>query len=464
MSSDVVIRAEGLGKCYHIYDKPQDRLKQSFLWGRRQLYRDFWALKDLSVEIERGESLAIIGKNGSGKSTLLQLICGVLNPTEGLIEVDGRIAALLELGAGFNPEFTGIENVFMNAAIIGLKRKEIEARLDDILAFADIGDFVDQPVKTYSSGMYVRLAFATAINVSPEILVVDEALSVGDIFFQAKCMTKIRRMMDDGVTILFVTHSMDSVKSLCKNALFLKDGTMAAYGGASDITDLYVKGFRDEMNVKIEGDTELDIETCDAVAEPEEISTDRSDGEPAGTFSVNTDFMKRMEEFRYGTGEVRITDLLLLDKDGAPVNELEYDAEVAVRMSLCFKVDATVNIAYHVRDEMGIKLLMGSVYLEKGEMFLGHAGEGYVAEFKTRFPMCDGSYSISASVNMPTGAFEEYKTIDLIDNAWVFKVLVRRPLKVWSKIYCKNELSIRRASENMDTTEGFGDVRLSQEK
>ena len=230
---NVVIRVENLGKCYHIYDRARDRLKQALVpklskFIRRSptapYYRDFWALKDVSFEVRQGETVGIIGRNGSGKSTLLQMIAGTLLPTTGTVGTKGRVVALLELGAGFNPEFTGVENVFMNATILGLNHKEVDNRFDRIAAFADIGEFIHQPVKHYSSGMYARLAFAVAINVEPDILVVDEALAVGDEPFQRKCFSRIEKIKNDGAAILFVSHSGNAVINLCDRAILLHKG------------------------------------------------------------------------------------------------------------------------------------------------------------------------------------------------------------------------------------------------
>jgi len=233
-ASDVVIRVKGLSKCYQIYGSPRDRLKQFFaprlkrMVGQtsKQYFREFWALKDISFEIKKGESIGIIGRNGSGKSTLLQLVCGTLSPTEGSVESNGRIAALLELGSGFNPEFTGRENVYMNGAVLGLGKAEVDARFNDITTFAEIGDFIDQPVKTYSSGMIVRLAFAVAINVEPEILVVDEALAVGDVGFQVRCFKKIGELQKNGTTFIFVSHSPSAITQLCGRAIVLHQGQL----------------------------------------------------------------------------------------------------------------------------------------------------------------------------------------------------------------------------------------------
>ena len=234
--NDIAIKVENLSKCYHIYkdhktgssSRLMPRLQRLIGKTPKQYFREFWALKDVSFEIKKGETVGIIGRNGSGKSTLLQMICGTLNPTSGSIQTNGRIAALLELGSGFNPEFTGRENVYMNASVLGLSNEEIDARFNDIVAFADIGDFIEQPVKTYSSGMMVRLAFAVAINVDPEILIVDEALSVGDELFQRKCFSRIEAIRANGATILFVSHSGVTIVELCDRAVLMDAGEKLA--------------------------------------------------------------------------------------------------------------------------------------------------------------------------------------------------------------------------------------------
>ncbi len=239
MSSQVAIRVSNLSKCFQIYEKPSDRLLQMLARGFKKYYREFWALKDVSFEVRKGETVGIVGRNGSGKSTLLQMICGTLNPSDGDIKVNGRIAALLELGSGFNPEFTGRENVYMNAAVLGLTKKEIDARYAEIEAFADIGQFIDQPVKTYSSGMSVRLAFAVAINSDPEVLVIDEALSVGDELFQRKCYSRIESIKAKGTTILFVSHSGNIVVELCDRAILMDAGELLLVGEPKEIVGKY---------------------------------------------------------------------------------------------------------------------------------------------------------------------------------------------------------------------------------
>ena len=247
-SNDFAIRVQGLSKCYQIYDAPKDRLKQILvprlqrIIGKqpKQYFREFKALNDVSFEIKKGETVGIIGRNGSGKSTLLQMICGTLTPTSGSVQTNGRIAALLELGSGFNPEFTGRENVYMNAAVLGLSREEIDTKFDDIVTFADIGDFLEQPVKTYSSGMMVRLAFAVIAHVDADILVVDEALAVGDAFFTQKCMRFMRHFMKTG-TVLFVSHDNASIKNLCSSSILLENGNLVSIGTPEDVCNLYLE-------------------------------------------------------------------------------------------------------------------------------------------------------------------------------------------------------------------------------
>jgi len=245
--TDIAIRIQNLSKCYHLYDNPHDRLKQFVLprfrrmagKARKQYFREFWALKNVSFEVKKGETFGIIGRNGAGKSTLLQILCGTLTPSSGSVEINGRVAALLELGAGFNPEFTGSENVYMNASVLGLSKEEIDMRFDSIIAFADIGEFINQPVKTYSSGMFVRLAFAIAIHVEPSVLIIDEALSVGDIAFQNKCVMKIRELRDKGMTLLFVTHDLSTLQLLCDRVVWLHCGEIVMIGDPVTVSQEY---------------------------------------------------------------------------------------------------------------------------------------------------------------------------------------------------------------------------------
>jgi len=254
-SSDIAIRVENLGKCYHIYNAPRDRLKQFVLPRLQSLakrrpqnyFREFWALRDVTFNVRKGESVGIIGRNGSGKSTLLQMIAGTLSPNCGSVEINGRVAALLELGSGFNADFTGRENVFMNASILGLSQAEIEERFQGIAAFANIGDFIEQPVKTYSSGMLVRLAFAVSVCVEPDILIVDEALAVGDMAFQFKCLERLHQLIENGTTLLFVSHDVGLVRSFCDLTLLLDQGQTLAFGPSLEVTETYLMSARQEQ-------------------------------------------------------------------------------------------------------------------------------------------------------------------------------------------------------------------------
>jgi len=245
--NNIAIKVSHLTKIYKLYDKPVDRLKESLHPLKKQYHKDFYALSNVSFEIKKGETVGIIGKNGAGKSTLLKIITGVLTPSSGHVHVNGRIASLLELGAGFNPEYTGIENIYFQGTLMGYSHQEMETKIDEILAFADIGDFIHQPVKMYSSGMFARLAFAVAINVEPDILIVDEALSVGDNLFQKKCLNKIKLMRDDGVSILIVSHDDYTVKYFCQRALYLKDGKQVYFGLSNEAVDLYVFDMQQKM-------------------------------------------------------------------------------------------------------------------------------------------------------------------------------------------------------------------------
>lgn len=260
MSPDIAIAIRNVSKVYPVYDRPQDRLKQMFWRGRRSFHQEFWALDGINFEVRKGETVGIVGRNGSGKSTLLQIICGTLTPTTGSVERQGRLSALLELGSGFNPEFTGRENVYLNGALLGLSREEMDSRFDDIERFAEIGQFMDSPVKHYSSGMFARLAFSAAIHVDPEILIVDEILAVGDMAFQRRCLRKFYEIRDNGCSILFVSHDQYQVKSICQRAVYLEQGKQKLFGSADQVIDQYTidteerSARRDEATPRADGD------------------------------------------------------------------------------------------------------------------------------------------------------------------------------------------------------------------
>lgn len=281
MADDIAIKVENLSKCYQIYGHPRDRLLQMLFRNRKRFYQEFWALKNVSFEVKKGETLGIIGRNGSGKSTLLQIICGVLAQSNGNISVNGRVAALLELGSGFNPEFTGIENVKLYASVLGLSSQEFSERMPEVLSFAGIGDFVHQPIKTYSSGMVVRLAFSAIIHMDPEILVVDEALAVGDTAFQQKCLNRIRQMQDNGISVILVTHSTNTVIEFCDRAIFLKCGKIMVDGPCREV----VRAYTDDL-VDQEGGSTKHTHTPLVLAAPEESSKTKDDDTNSGFISL----------------------------------------------------------------------------------------------------------------------------------------------------------------------------------
>lgn len=336
-SSKVAIEVLGLSKCYEIYGHPRDRLKQFFMPKLKGLlgktsnpyYREFWALRDISFSVPKGETVGVIGKNGSGKSTLLQLICGTLSPTLGSIHTNGRIAALLELGSGFNPEFTGRENIYLNAAVLGLTSDEIDRCYDDILSFADIGAFIDQPVKTYSSGMGVRLAFAVQSQINPDILIVDEALSVGDVRFQAKCFERLRQLKDNGTSILLVTHSSEQIVSHCSSAILLNEGRQIEMGEPRKVVNRYTDLLfgKEQKLIRQQGPIK-DVVTEVLVRQDLHLS------------SIDDLFSSRVgynpHEYRWGDGSAAILDFHLSADGGAYPSAIESGQKIELAITIRF--------------------------------------------------------------------------------------------------------------------------------
>lgn len=351
--TDIAIRVTNLSKCYQMYDAPRDRLKQFVIPKLCRVfpplrkvfpthhsllptfYKDFWALKDVSFEIKKGETVGIIGRNGSGKSTLLQMICGTLNPTNGSVQTNGRIAALLELGSGFNAEFTGRENIYLNGTVIGLTAEEIEERLDDILAFADIGDFIDQPVKTYSSGMFVRLAFAIQVNVAPEILIVDEALSVGDFFFQQKCFARLRKMRENGLTLLFVSHDMGTVRDLCPNSIYLVKGKAAFMGESHEA----IRAYMAEGNISAPVDVMPLVEPEEETIAPEILLKE----------AMQVALWKRDSDSL--NNDHRLLAVVVRDKNGIPVTSVRMGEKLIFQILFRSGPDEAGHIGFTIKNK-----------------------------------------------------------------------------------------------------------------
>jgi len=406
MSSEIAIKVENLSKCYQIYAQPHDRLKQSIyprlqrLVGKqpKQYHREFWALKDVSFEIKKGETVGIIGRNGSGKSTLLQMICGTLNPTSGSIKTHGRIAALLELGSGFNPEFTGRENVYMNAAVLGLSRKETDARFDDIAAFADIGDFIEQPVKTYSSGMMVRLAFAVIAHVDADILVIDEALAVGDAFFTQKCMRFLRGFMKTG-TVLFVSHDTGSVMNLCTNAIWIEKGNVLQQGLPKEVCESYLEAFYEAQQGK---GTSTRIKLDTAKHSISNAKDQRQEFLNASNLRNDIQLFEFDPEApSFGKGDAQITSVRFLDAQGHPLAWIVGGEEVVLRVEAVAHsaLDSPI-IGFFIKDKLGQCLFGDNTWLSYMDAPVACAeGQHVVADFAFQMPrLSAGNYSITVAL------------------------------------------------------------------
>jgi lipopolysaccharide transport system ATP-binding protein len=427
-ADDVVIRVRGLSKCYLIYDRPQDRLKQALvprlrrLLGRpsRSYYREFWALRDVSFEVRRGETVGIIGRNGSGKSTLLQILCGTLFPNAGSVEVRGRVAALLELGSGFNPEFTGRENVYLYASVLGLSRAEVDARFDAIAAFADIGDFIDQPLKTYSSGMHVRLAFAVAVCVDPDILVVDEALAVGDEAFQRKCFARIEEMKAHGATILFVSHSTQIIVELCQRALLIEKGELAMEGAPKTVIAwyqqlLYATG---ERAAQVRAALRRAAAGIEPAILPELAQTEAASALPEESMDFYDPALKPQTTQTYLENGACITNVRITDESGRRVNVLTHGRRYLYRYEVAFSehVDV-VDFAMLIKTVSGLELAGQTMYRVGG--YSARAGQVVEIAFPFVASMLPGAYFVNAGCYSRAGS---HRQLHRIIDAIMFKV------------------------------------------
>lgn len=377
---ELAIEVKNIKKEYRLYDKPSLRVKEALSIRGKKYHKVFSALRDISFQVEKGEMLGIIGKNGAGKSTLLKIITGVLTPTAGEIKINGKISALLELGAGFNPEYTGIENIYLNGSMIGFTKQEMDMKLNDILTFADIGDFVYQPVKTYSSGMFARLAFAVAINVEPDILIVDEALSVGDVFFQAKCYKKLEDLKNSGKTILFVTHDMGSVIRYCNRAILINDGIIAAQGKPDEIVDLYKK----VLVGQFDGDSNDD-------QQEEEIKG----VQPTEDEAWKTYMLINPNCQIYGDKRAEIVDFGIFDEHEDINNTVRKMREFTIKMKVRFHETIHNPIfAFSIKDTKGTEITGTNTIIEKTETGTVKAGEEIIIEFKQVMRLQGGQYLV----------------------------------------------------------------------
>ncbi len=387
----IVIEVKNLEKAYKLYDKPSDRLKEALGLSRRKRYKEHYALNGVDMTVYQGETVGIIGTNGSGKSTILKIITGVLNPTKGTVNVDGRISALLELGAGFNMEYNGIENIYLNGTMMGFSKKEIDAKMDDVLSFADIGEYVYQPVKTYSSGMFVRLAFALAINIEPEILIVDEALSVGDVFFQAKCYHKFDEFKQMGKTILFVSHDLSSISKYCDRVVLLNQGVKLGEGNPKEMIDAYKQVLVGQYPLGGENEENLlndkDIEA--AVAAQANSVSGKSD---EGT-------LKNPELLEYGTRAAVIREYYVTDEEDRKCSAIIKGQKCSVHMTVHFEEDIPAPIfAFTIKNIKGVEITGTNTMVEKAFLEPVKAGSTRQITFTQRIDLQGGEYLLSLGV------------------------------------------------------------------
>lgn len=379
--NNIAIKVSHLTKVYKLYDKPIDRLKESLHPLKKKYHKDFYALNDVSFEIKKGETVGIIGKNGAGKSTLLKIITGVLTPSSGHVYVNGRIASLLELGAGFNPEYTGVENIYLQGTLMGYSHSEMESKIDEILLFADIGDFIHQPVKMYSSGMFARLAFAVAINVDPDILIVDEALSVGDMAFQAKCFNKFKEFQRQNKTILFVTHSIDLIIKYCQSAILISDGKKLLQGDTKSATEMFRKIMVSTLPKKIQG---------------KEDDNNIIDSLDLNNYDLKSNLPLNPKANIYGSMEAEIIDFAIINEEKKISNHLKHNEKYTILMTVRFNQDVIDPIfAYTFKSVDGMELT-GTNTNNLNEVFGKiEAGEIITIKFKQKMILNSGAYFLA---------------------------------------------------------------------
>lgn len=428
--ADLAVDARHVTKIYRLYHSPKDRLRELVSLSGKKYHHEFYALKDVSFTVEKGETFGIMGQNGSGKSTLLKLICGVTRPSSGSVTVNGRVSSLLELGAGFHPEFTGRGNVHMNGALMGLRREEIDERFPEIEAFADIGEFIDQPVKTYSSGMYVRLAFAAAIHAEPDILVVDEALSVGDMFFQAKCVATMNKLIDNGTTLIFVSHDMGAVKKLCQKCVLLDEGRVVEYGTAGRVVEKY-------FGMKVRKEQAVLSSTTSVSGADREKELLSQIEEP--------EFQKRASFQRIQNGKARFLNIRLLDDTGRSVATLGYEQQVTLRMAIEVNEDLPALISgYHIRDKSGSDVVYADGVIENKTISPTKKGDEYIVDWSFRVALKHGTYSLACVLSSPLEANSGHVELcDFVPVALQFTVMPRDEWCLHGSVHWENHVEIR---------------------
>lgn len=433
---NIAIKVEHLTKVYPLYNSRKDRLKEALHPLRKKYHRDYYALNDVSFEVYKGETVGIIGKNGSGKSTLLKILSGVLTPTSGTFTINGKVSSLLELGTGFSPELTGIENVYFYGMLLGFTKKEMDDMLDDILSFADIGDFVYQPVKSYSSGMYVRLAFSVAVNVKPDILIVDEALAVGDIFFQAKCMIRMRKIMERGTTILFVSHDPATIQSLCQRGVLLENGKIAMIGPAKEVSQEYFKQIHVSANKAMVDAVKEKRETKENIDVIADTDTEIPRLPESEFIDGGEEFIRRCAE-RFGEDIGWIVNVKVLNSKGEITNRIEYREPFTVRVYIRAKKDIeNYCVGFRIFDDKGMSLTQYHNFVNNINLPLLHKSDNEIVDFIIKNIFEVGNYNIAVALEIPILKNQYHLVMDSILGADYFQVqLPQNPLlRTHSKI------------------------------
>ena len=446
---DWAIKAEGISKWYKLYENKMHRLQESInIFTKKKFHTKFYALRNVSFEIRKGETIGIIGPNGSGKSTLLGIIAGIIHPATGKVEVNGSVASLLELGAGFNPELTGMENILFGGNMRGLSDRELSKKTDAIVRFADIGDYIHQPVKTYSSGMFVRLAFALNIHLEPDILIVDEAMAVGDYKFQAKCMTAIRMSMERGTTILLVSHDLSTIRNLCKKVIYIKEGSVVAMGDPSEVTRRYINDMEHDNKAPV---------VLDHRSKPEQASKSLSTVKeanvwnPTGKFIVSEKFEPQPSVFRKGSGDARITFMELTDTEGNPISHVQYSQEVIFHIHFIShsirKGSVTMSLLDHNKN---ILSHANFIYADAKALDM-RPGSRYIVRFRMRLPFGEGVYSCDAQVwsNVPNDDHVAEMN-DSITDGLIFKIYCEQDMRIWARMHVNYDLHISEIDETED--------------
>ncbi len=443
MNKDIAIKVENLSKVYKLYNAPIDRMKEALHPRKKSYHKEFYALNDVSFEIKRGECVGILGKNGAGKSTILKIITGVLTPTSGKVTVNGKISALLELGAGFNPEYTGMENIYFQGNLMGFEREEMEAKVQAILDFADIGAFIDQPVKNYSSGMFARLAFAVAISVEPDILIVDEALSVGDMFFQAKSMSHMKKLIEnDKTTVLFVSHDISSIKAMCSKAVLLENGYVKMFDKADKVAEEY---FAARFEKKSDSTQQQKRIQDTNVKQAPQSKTSKN-------IYSNEEFKKTSSFQRIQNGKVNFTNVVILDEEEKVIQQVQFGQAITVRCFVDIHEDIhNLSFGFHIRNRNGVEILYDDTVLQRQEVLWVKQNERYIVDWSFKLMLQEGNYNIAVVTSVPINL--DIAEVDMCDFIPIAaQIMVESKVdKIYAAVFANSTLSIKNGDKNDQT-------------